>query len=83
MKSRIYKIIKEANGNHLLRYRQFTIDLIERCDEIVENDDLNEETMVGAIRYEIDTAMEIMDKGLEDHAFLKELFAKIRNEYEK
>ena len=80
MKSKIYKIIKEANGNHLLKYRQFTIDLIERCDETVETDTLNEETMVGSICYDIDTALEIMDQELDDYAFLRGLLAEIRSE---
>ena len=81
MENKIYKIIKEVDGNRLLKYRQFTIDLIEECVEDVENDDLNEETMVGAVSYNIDTALEIMDKELDDYIFLKELLTKIQDAY--
>ena len=81
MENKIYKIIKEVDGNRLLKYRQFTIDLIERCVEDVENEYLDEETMVGAVSYNIDTALEIMDKELEDYTFLKELLTKIQEAY--
>lgn len=81
MENNIYKIIKDVDGHHLLKYHQFTIDLIERCVEVVENDDVNEETMSGAISYNIDTALEIMDKGLDDYIFLKELLTKIQEAY--
>lgn len=81
MENKIYKIIKEVDGNRLLKYRQFTIDLIERCVEVVDNDDVNEETMAGVISYQIDTALEIMDKELNDYAFLKELLTKIQEAY--
>lgn len=81
MGSRIYKIIKESGGNHLLKYKQFTIDLVESLDEIVEDDDVNEETMAGCISYKIDTALEIMNQDLDDYAFLKGLLEKIQNEY--
>ncbi len=83
MESRIYKIIKEADGHHLLKYRQFTIDLIEECVETVEDDGLNEETMAGSISYKIYTALEIMDKELDDYAFLEGMLEKIRKEYKK
>lgn len=81
METKIYKIIKEVDGNHLVKYRQFTIDLIESCVEVVSNDDVNEETMVGAVSYQIDTALEIMDKELDDYIFLKELLTKIQEAY--
>lgn len=81
MENKIYKIIKEVDGNRLLKYRQFTIDLIERCVEVVDNDDVNEETMAGVISYQIDTALEIMDKELDDYIFLKELLTKIQEAY--
>jgi len=83
MESRIYKIIKESDGHHLLKYKQFTIDLIEECVETVEDDNLNEETMAGSVSYKIYTALEIMDKGLDDYAFLEGMLEKIRKEYEK
>lgn len=81
MENKIYKIIKEADGHRLLKHHQFTIDLIEECVETVENDDLNEETMVGSVSYQIDTALEIMDKGLDDYTFLKELLTRIQEAY--
>ena len=83
MENRIYKIIKEADGIHLLRYSQFTIDLMEECVETVEDDGLNEDTMAGSISYKIWTALDIMDSGLDDYAFLEGLLEKIRKEYKK
>lgn len=83
MENKIYRIIKDVDGHHLLKYRQFTIDLIEECVETVENDDLNEETMAGSVSYKIYTALEIMDRELDDYAFLEGLLTEIRKEYKK
>ena len=84
MENKICKIIKDVcGGNRMLKYSQFTIDLIEECVETVENDDLNEETMAGSISYKIWTALDIMDRELDDYAFLEGLLAEIRKEYKK
>lgn len=52
---------------------QITWDLLEDIQETLEDKSLTNDTAVGAILYDIDNLLEVIDKNLPDYEFLMQM----------
>ena len=76
--------MKYCSGpNEMMDCHQFTWDLIESIGEKLENEDIDFETRVGAVSYEIDVVLEICREDIADHQFLEKIKEEIKNLREK
>ena len=81
---KIVDIIRKVDNNGLLKYKQFTVDLIESFEEEVhkvECGELSEESVAGSIMYDIDGVLECMRTDIPDYAFLENLYNEIKEVY--
>ena len=77
---RIREFCKTYCGNNVLKYKQATIDLMEKIEERLENGGLGDfPTRVGACHYDVSCALEVYNKELPDYDFLQTVEKEIKH----
>ena len=58
---------------NIMHCKQATIDFFEEIEELIDNDEITEETKIGSISYNITCLLEIIDTRLFDYCLLTQM----------
>lgn len=64
-----YSYAPKSAGN----CHQITWDLIEKMEEVFDDDHISDDNKIGATKYDVMVLLEVIREDIPDHAFLKQM----------